>query len=136
MADILGRQSERSADFRWKPIPCGCHFVFSDLERLILGESVPALGVAAKCAIARAAYTLDNVAHAGLKNGKFRPAPGKMLNHPDCLRAREDPHHSTTLFRGYSTIPRACASLRRGITSHAADSSITVLTANQSASLR
>src|SRR5215470_6975043 len=104
-ANIPGSQAERPSDFRREVVPCGCHFVFSNLERLILGESIPSLRVAPECAIAAAAHILDNLAHAGLKDSKVRGAASQMFDHLDRLLAREDPHHNTTLLSGYSTMP-------------------------------
>src|SRR5208337_4360517 len=47
----------------------------------------------------------------------------------------QDAHHSTILFKGYSTIPCAFAAFNRGKICRTTDSSIIVFTATQSASL-
>src|SRR5690606_39755139 len=51
------------------------------------------------------------------------------------IRRPDDPHHSTILFRGYSTIPCAPAALSCGMSSRTVRSSMMVLTATQPSSL-
>src|SRR5882757_1738667 len=105
-------------------------------DRLGCFESVPACRIAAQRAVAVATYVTNDAAHQRLQRGGLRAACGEALHGLLGGASREQAHHSTTLFNGYSTMPCACASLSRGTTSHAADSSITVFTASQLSSLK
>src|SRR5882724_4644757 len=53
-----------------------------------------------------------------------------------CFAPTQSAHYSTTLFRGYSTIPSALAALSWGMIFHAVDSSMIVFTATHSPSLK
>src|SRR5205807_3537351 len=85
--------------------------------------------------VAISSHVFDNPPHRRLN--LFQPRASLLdLAHVSRGRfPRQNPHYTTTLFSGYSTIPCAFASFSRGITSQASDSSITVFTASHSGSL-
>src|SRR5262249_14200887 len=81
-------------------------------------------------------YIFDDPAHPRLQFAEVRAASLQLIDALVGGFAAKNPHHTTTLFSGYSTIPCACAAFNRGITCQASDSSITVFTATHSPSLR
>src|SRR5579883_1621508 len=103
-----------------------------DAQLLIGLQPVPSFGIGAQRAIAFAANLGDDFSHCGFEKGKLRAS---RFQFPDFTFGRSTPensHYITTLFRGYSTMPWACACFSRGITCQAAASSMTVFTASQS----
>src|SRR3954454_24215863 len=102
----------------------------------MLLQTIPSFRVAAQCRISVPAHILYDPLSLQFDWTTALPTPGNALDHFDCFYSCSDPHYKTTLFSGYSTMPSAFACLSREITSQAAPSSITVLTASQYSSLK
>src|SRR5262249_28404411 len=102
---------------------------FRHANRLLPPEPIPLLRVAAQRAIAVPAHVIHNAPHLRFALFKLHAPRRQFLYARRGTAAGENPHHSTTLFSGYSTIPCAFAAFSLGITSQAVCSSITVFTA-------
>src|SRR5208283_2398802 len=76
-ADVAGGVFNRLLQFGGGLLPGAMHLVFGDAEWIVLAQSVPTRGVAAKSAISVAADVLYDAADGGLDIGQIgRAAPG------------------------------------------------------------
>ncbi len=134
--DVLRSLTQSLTQLRSKHSPRSRHFLVPHSQRLFRSQPIPALRIAPKRSLPAATDTVNDPLHPRLQSAEPCASCGETFHHCVSRAARDDPHHSTTLFSGYSTMPCAFASFSRGITSQAAPSSITVFTASHSSSLR
>src|ERR1700683_1481456 len=114
---------------------------FENTHRFVPCQPVPALRIAAQSTIAIAPDIVHNAPHCRLNLGQIARAALLQRAHESVFlsplkNAYLVAHHITTLFRGYSTIPCAFASLSFGIRVQAVCSSMMVLTATHSPSAK
>src|SRR5215471_10238155 len=106
------------------------------MQRIIGTYPVPFFGIATQGCIAILAHLFNNAAHLLFHFTEAGRATLFKLVHQGLGGfTTQHPHHKTTLFSGYSTIPSALAALSCGMIFHAVVSSIMVFTATHSPSL-
>src|SRR5258708_2948075 len=116
--------------------PCFFHFLLRNAQRLFGKKAVPFLRVATHTAVTALADIVHNPPHWLFHPRQSCMTPLLQLTHR-ALRALafQNPHQSTTLFSGYSTLPSAFAILSCAMILHALLSSIMLLTAPHSPAL-
>ena len=132
---LAGRPLQRIPGVGGRRLPRLLNLLLRNPDRLPLFQAIPQCGIANQRLVAALAHALKNPAHRGLDSLQPRCPPFQLSDRAFRGFALEDPHHITTLFSGYSTMPVAFAAFSRGITSQHRLSSRMVFTATHALSL-
>src|ERR1700687_1497587 len=110
-ADIARSLLDRLLQLWIRSLPSRLEIGLGNTERLTLAQSVPTCGVAAYRQITVPPHVIHNATHRRLNLCEIRRTALRQGSHKTSLRAAFEnphyvlPHHITTLFSGYSTMP-------------------------------